>query len=314
MSVSSAWRTVILAILVFVGVTGCDYLERNSKVSEETEAHFIDGVTSKKLQDFDGAILHFENALKANPSSGAAHRELALLYDYYKNRHLRALYHYERFSELRTNEVNQLIRDRVYHCRVMVARDNFETLERTQVRTEVENLRKQLRDALDLIESMKRELAASRGFSNQVVVLQQQLTQTQAQLAQAQAQAQIQGQAPAPQPNTYSDPGAGSSPTGDRNPAQPVGVGRSMADTTGGRTAPAQPRTGTATQPSQPRASKPSAEAGVTPKRTHTVQAGETMSLIARRYGVKVPALQAANPKVDARHMRAGTPLVIPDR
>ena len=56
MSVLSAWRTAILAILVFVGVTGCDYLERNSKVSEETEAHFIDGVTSKKLQDFDGAI------------------------------------------------------------------------------------------------------------------------------------------------------------------------------------------------------------------------------------------------------------------
>jgi tetratricopeptide (TPR) repeat protein len=46
--------------------------------------------------------------------------------------------------------------------------------------------------------------------------------------------------------------------------------------------------------------------------RTHTVRAGETPSLIARKYGVKVDALMAANPKLDARRLQIGQVLVVP--
>ena len=46
--------------------------------------------------------------------------------------------------------------------------------------------------------------------------------------------------------------------------------------------------------------------------RTHTVKAGETPSLIARKYGVKVEALMAANPKLDARRLQVGQALTIP--
>ncbi len=46
--------------------------------------------------------------------------------------------------------------------------------------------------------------------------------------------------------------------------------------------------------------------------RVHAVAAGETLSLIARRYNVRLPALQSANPAVDARRMRPGQTLVIP--
>jgi LysM repeat protein len=46
--------------------------------------------------------------------------------------------------------------------------------------------------------------------------------------------------------------------------------------------------------------------------RTHTVKAGETPSLIARRYGVKLEALMAANPKLDPRRMQVGQALIIP--
>ena len=46
--------------------------------------------------------------------------------------------------------------------------------------------------------------------------------------------------------------------------------------------------------------------------RTHTVKAGETPSLIARKYGVKVDALMAANPKLDPRRMQVGQALIIP--
>jgi LysM repeat protein len=46
--------------------------------------------------------------------------------------------------------------------------------------------------------------------------------------------------------------------------------------------------------------------------RTHTVKAGETPSLIARKYGVKLESLMAANPSVDARRLKVGQLLRIP--
>jgi LysM repeat protein len=42
------------------------------------------------------------------------------------------------------------------------------------------------------------------------------------------------------------------------------------------------------------------------------VKAGETPSLIAKRYGLKVEALMAANPRLDPRRLRVGQSLSIP--
>ena len=55
--------------------------------------------------------------------------------------------------------------------------------------------------------------------------------------------------------------------------------------------------------------------APVTPaatSRTHTVKGGETPAFIARKYGVKVEALLAANPKLDPRRMHVGQTVIIP--
>ena len=46
--------------------------------------------------------------------------------------------------------------------------------------------------------------------------------------------------------------------------------------------------------------------------RTHKVQAGENPSSIARKYGLKLDALMAANPKLDARRLLPGQTLSIP--
>jgi len=61
-------------------------------------------------------------------------------------------------------------------------------------------------------------------------------------------------------------------------------------------------------------AESPVAYASVPPAaaRTHTVKAGETPSLIARKYAVKLDALMAANPSLDARRLRVGQVLKIP--
>jgi tetratricopeptide (TPR) repeat protein len=57
------------------------------------------------------------------------------------------------------------------------------------------------------------------------------------------------------------------------------------------------------------------ARSSVTPvasPRTHIVQAGETLSIIARKYRVRLEALKAANPRLDPRRMRVGQTLIIP--
>lgn len=52
--------------------------------------------------------------------------------------------------------------------------------------------------------------------------------------------------------------------------------------------------------------------ASATQGQTHIVKAGETPSLIAKKYGVRVDALMAANPRLDARRMQVGQSLNIP--
>ena len=46
--------------------------------------------------------------------------------------------------------------------------------------------------------------------------------------------------------------------------------------------------------------------------RTHTVVAGETAVGIARKYGIKLSALEAANPNMNPARIRAGQVLRIP--
>ncbi len=46
--------------------------------------------------------------------------------------------------------------------------------------------------------------------------------------------------------------------------------------------------------------------------RTHTVKAGETPTIIARKYGLKVDALMTANPGLDPRRLHVGQTLTVP--
>jgi LysM repeat protein len=48
------------------------------------------------------------------------------------------------------------------------------------------------------------------------------------------------------------------------------------------------------------------------PRRSYTVRAGDTPISIAKQFGVKLEALQAANPKLDARRLRVGQVINLP--
>ena len=46
--------------------------------------------------------------------------------------------------------------------------------------------------------------------------------------------------------------------------------------------------------------------------RSHVIKPGENLTVVARRYGVKLSALQAANPRLDSRRLRPGQTVAIP--
>ncbi len=48
------------------------------------------------------------------------------------------------------------------------------------------------------------------------------------------------------------------------------------------------------------------------PARTHVIKSGETLTMVARKYGVKMDALMSANSRVDPRRLRPGQTLNIP--
>jgi LysM repeat protein len=52
--------------------------------------------------------------------------------------------------------------------------------------------------------------------------------------------------------------------------------------------------------------------AGAPSPRTHTVAKGENLTVIARRYGITLNALMAANPRLSPRRLMPGVPLRIP--
>jgi tetratricopeptide (TPR) repeat protein len=66
--------------------------------------------------------------------------------------------------------------------------------------------------------------------------------------------------------------------------------------------------------PGPPASNTAAAPRPAAPVRTHKVEAGENPRVIAKKYGVSVDALMAANPGVDARRIKVGQSLNIPAR
>ena len=62
---------------------------------------------ARAAEDVDGAIRWCEKALRRRPDLAAAHRELALMQDHFKQDRLAALYHYRRYLELRPDSAER---------------------------------------------------------------------------------------------------------------------------------------------------------------------------------------------------------------
>jgi LysM repeat protein len=270
---SSCGLLSLLALLALL--TGCPQPEGIS--DEEREPHFMDGKRCENSMDYSGAIDQFEKAVEVNPRNASAHFELGVLYDQRDPKPARAIYHYDEYLRLKPKGAQaELATTHILACKQQLARTVSLGPVTQTMEAEYQKLNEQNKKLTEENKAVHDEIEKWKAFANR---LQLALTN---QVAAAAAAAVAR---PAPDPA----------------PAQPVH--------TASPSPPVQAIASVEHPPSTPqRSSTPPPRT----KRTHVVARGETFGIIARRYGVRVDALMAANPRIDSRHLHVGQTLIIP--
>ncbi len=93
-------RVLWLAVAIAAISVGCS-AGRGSDARDERDPLFRRAVARKNAGDVDGAIEAFNRALEKHAGLARAHFELGVLYDLKKQDYVRAIYHYQRYLELR---------------------------------------------------------------------------------------------------------------------------------------------------------------------------------------------------------------------
>lgn len=255
--------------------------------------------------DWDGAIESFEKALQSNPKNAAAHLELGLLYDNRKTNWAAAVYHYEKHLALRPNSsVGDVVKDHILECKRKLARTVSFKIVTGEVQKELERYAQTNAMLMSRLEMLQNELARRpmyvtnyvTNFVNAPAFEPNDRAVTRPAIITESVRSQ-----PRPEPERVVEDREEESKPEQRAAHAP----RETARNTGG--ARSQPVA------SRARESKPKPAPAAKPKmRTHTVRPGETMSVVARKYGISVHALQQANPGV--KGTRAGQRLNIPSK
>src|ERR1019366_1086073 len=226
MSFFGKWSPALLAAVFLAAASGCSPMDQGPQ-DEEKEPHFVLGKSRVNAMDYAGAIRAFEESLEANPHSGLAHYQLAMLFENQESDPAAAIYHYQQYLKYDPKAENaDVIAQRITRCKQQLAEDSL-TLPSAQYQ------------------------------------------------------------------NTTATPTQVTSPTPD--------------DVTTATTAATTVATsGTTTIPHKPAPQK------ISKPRTHTVVSRETLASIARKYSITLAALEAANPGVNPKKLRAGQVINLP--
>lgn len=290
----------VLTVLA-LAITGCDQNYAGDEASEEKEPYYMEGRSRVKAMDFNGAIESFQQAIESNPRSAAAHKELGMLFGRKGGDPASAIYHYQRYLKLRPKAHDaELVQEQIDVAKSELARGVTLGPINEQVQKQLEQLineNKRLRETNQILgqEAMGWRIHVLRltGSTNLPP-----------------GAAQAQSPAPERRPNTASagdTSGRKSAPATATPSSRQSGAARPVTPAT--RWAPASTaRPTTSSQgyrpPVYPRTTYAS--------RTHVVRKGETATSIAKRYGIRLSSLSAANPTVDVNRVRAGQVLNIP--
>lgn len=96
-------RSLLAVILLFPGLLlgGCSRQAGVRDRRDEEHPLMRKALAAKRANDIDRAISAFQAALEKRSNLARAHLELGLLYDEHQRDYLRAVYHYERYLEMR---------------------------------------------------------------------------------------------------------------------------------------------------------------------------------------------------------------------
>ncbi|MFH0878397.1 MAG: LysM peptidoglycan-binding domain-containing protein [Lentisphaerota bacterium] len=118
MFICAAMAAALLCSLSACGSGSAARLDR----LEERDPYLKRAMARKNAQDIDGAIDLYEKALERKPTLARAHLDLGLLYEKYRQDYIRAIYHYQRYLELRpTAEKKKLVEDLIRQARMSFA-------------------------------------------------------------------------------------------------------------------------------------------------------------------------------------------------
>ncbi len=105
---SSLRATALFAVLAALAIAlaaGCGRAAAERR--DAGDRYLRRARAARDAEDVDAAIAWCEKALRRRPDSAAAHRELALMQDHFKQDRLAALYHYRRYLELRPDSAER---------------------------------------------------------------------------------------------------------------------------------------------------------------------------------------------------------------
>ena len=270
---AKAWR--------FFFAAGCGLLlagcwgNYNSPGDEQKESNFSQGKSLLTRGDYPGAADAFEKALEVNPRNASAHFELWLLYEQHLKDYASALYHGTRFRKLRPDSTySGLVRQHMDSCIQELVKNAPLGPVTPQLQREIEKLNNENKNLRLQTAALLEQLAAATNR---------------------------------PPPTATRE----APPARDNRVAAPAPSGRTPGSTV--RAPVKTPRTVATIASKTPASSITTPPPWKSAARTHMVKSRETLAMIARQYGVSVNALQKANPSVDARHLKLGQTLRIPD-
>jgi len=92
--------------ILFAGVialTGCDQNSGSIEEREERDPNVLSGQKYMEDGNYEAAIQEFKMALEQEPKMARPHLDLAIIYQQHLVNYIHAIYHYDRYLELRPN-------------------------------------------------------------------------------------------------------------------------------------------------------------------------------------------------------------------
>ena len=128
---------------LFLIITAVIFTACFRQVADLDESDFRDPMIRKaqskiRQGDKEGAIACLNNALESRPNLAQAHLSVALLYDDYKKDYVRAIYHFQRYLELRPSAQKRgLIEDLIRQSKMSFAASLSEQISETTKQVQV---------------------------------------------------------------------------------------------------------------------------------------------------------------------------------